>query len=86
MKPSTKVSSTTMKPSTKVSSTTQSSSTSLKPSSSTTSTKTTSTTTITPKPGWLTVCNMQFGYSFDNKGVLVCNKDSFGNIRNATEV
>ena len=43
-------------------------------------------TTITPKPGWMTVCNMQSGNSFDSNGVLICNKDSFGNSRNSTEV
>ena len=54
--------------------------------SATTTTKTTSTTTITPKPGWIPVCNMQYGYSYNSNGVLVCNKDSFGSIRNASEV
>ena len=48
-------------------------------------TTTRASTTLTPKPGWATVCNMQFGFSYIN-GVLVCLKDSYGQTRNATEV
>jgi hypothetical protein len=97
MKPSTKVSSTTIKPSTKVSSTTQSSSTSLSPSSSSqtisvflSSVKTSgfnSFPTVVPTASGTSIgiCFGEFSL-FPNTNITVCNMDSLGYLRQASEV
>jgi hypothetical protein len=97
MKPSTKVSSTTIKPSTKVTSTTQSSSTSLSPSSSSqtisvflSSVKTSgfnSFPTVVPTASGTSIgiCFGEFSL-FPNTNITVCNMDSLGYLRQASEV
>ena len=42
--------------------------------------------TLPIEQGLMPICNKQFGFSFDSNSVLICNKDSFGNPRNAHEV
>lgn len=42
-------------------------------------------TTATKKPKVIGVCDMNFGFNI-SKGVLICNRDSYGSTRNASEV
>jgi hypothetical protein len=97
MKPSTTVSSTTMKPSSTVSSTTQSSSISLKPSSSFQTSNVFSSSVITsgffslptavPTASGTLIGICSGGFSFyPNSNVSVCNMDSLGSLRQASEV
>ena len=51
----------------------------------TTGKPTTTTSTTTRKPGVIGICNGYYGFSI-SQGVTICNRDSYGLSRNASEV